>query len=225
MSTLLILAFLLVLSPCSAETARVARVVDGDTVVLEDGRRVRYIGVNTPELNHPQRGEEPGARAATEQNERLVAGREVRLERDVQQFDRYGRTLAYIYVGQTMVNAEMVRRGYAQVMTIPPNVKHQERLVRLEREARQARRGLWAGPGFGVAPGERRDGVLAGIRGFISRVLDNRWLWLALLIGLVLLWAVWLAARRHRPPDDPDDWQSIAADVGRAERTLRKGMG
>jgi len=68
----------------------------------------------------------------------------VRLELDVQERDRYGRLLAYVWVGDTMVNAELVRRGYAQVMTIPPNVKYQQLLVKLQREAREAGRGLWS---------------------------------------------------------------------------------
>jgi micrococcal nuclease len=126
--------------------ALVVRVVDGDTIVVQvEGRneKVRYIGVNTPELHHPVRGEEAGGREATEVNRDLVGGKQVRLELDVQVRDRYGRLLAYVWAGELMVNAELVRRGYAQVMTIPPNVRHQELLLKLQREARQAGRGLW----------------------------------------------------------------------------------
>lgn len=124
----------------------VVRVVDGDTVHVRIGDRVekvRYIGVNTPEVHHPTKGEEPGGREASEVNRRLVAGKRVRLELDVQERDRYGRLLAYVWAGDTMVNAELVRLGYAQVMTIPPNVRHQALFVTLQREARQAGRGLW----------------------------------------------------------------------------------
>jgi len=70
----------------------------------------------------------------------------VRLELDVQERDRYGRLLAYVYVGDMMVNAELARRGYAQVMTIPPNIRYQERFLALQREAREQKRGLWADP-------------------------------------------------------------------------------
>lgn len=133
-------------------------VVDGDTIRVRIGRevhRVRYIGVNSPELRHPARGREPGARDATEVNRRLLAGGSVRLDLDVRTRDRSGRLLAYVYAGDVMVNAEMVRRGYAQVMTVPPNVKH-ERLFRdLEREARAAGRGLW---GAGRAGGPAAEG-------------------------------------------------------------------
>jgi micrococcal nuclease len=124
----------------------VVRIVDGDTIHVQvDGRveKVRYIGVNTPEVHHPTKGEELGGREATIVNRELVAGRRVRLELDVQERDRYGRLLAYVWVGDVMVNAELVRRGYAQVMTVPPNVRHQPLFLALQREARAAGRGLW----------------------------------------------------------------------------------
>ena len=106
---------------------------------------VRYIGIDAPELHHPTRGEEPGGREATELNRRLVGSQHVRLELDVRARDQYGRLLAYVWVGDLMVNAELVRLGYAQVMTVPPNVKHQALLVKLPREARDVGRGLWRG--------------------------------------------------------------------------------
>jgi micrococcal nuclease len=132
-------------SPRSLEGV-VVKIVDGDTIhvrVAERVEKVRYIGVNTPEIHHPTRGEEPGGREASEANRRLVAGRHVRLELDVQSRDRYGRLLAYVWVGETMINAELVRQGYAQVMTVPPNVRYQRRFLDLQRDARQAGRGLW----------------------------------------------------------------------------------
>jgi len=124
----------------------VERVVDGDTIHVRIGARVekvRYIGVNTPEVHHPTKGEEPGGREAAEVNRRLVEGQAVRLELDVQERDRYGRLLAYVWIGDLMINAELVRLGYAQVMTIPPNVRYQEVFLKLQREAREAGRGLW----------------------------------------------------------------------------------
>jgi micrococcal nuclease len=124
----------------------VVKVVDGDTIHVQvNGRveKVRYIGVNTPEVHHPSKGEEPGGRKAAAVNRQLVTARHVRLELDVQERDRYGRLLAYVWIGDVMVNAELVRRGYAQVMTVPPNVRHQSLFLALQREARQAGRGLW----------------------------------------------------------------------------------
>ena len=122
------------------------RVVDGDTIYAQLADRVekiRYIGVNTPEIHHPIKGEEPGGREAARVHRGIVSGRRVRLELDVQSRDRYGRLLAYVWVGDTMVNAELVRLGYAQVMTVPPNVRYQDLFLKLQREARDAARGLW----------------------------------------------------------------------------------
>jgi micrococcal nuclease len=124
----------------------VVRVVDGDTIHVQLSDRlekVRYIGVNTPELRHPQRGVEPGSHEAHAVNRRLVEGKRVRLELDVQPRDRHGRLLAYVWTGDTMVNAELLRLGYAQVMTVPPNVRHQALFLKLQRAARNSHRGLW----------------------------------------------------------------------------------
>lgn len=160
LAVFLVLASLLaVVSPAYAPlrdelSGLVVRTVDGDTVWvrLAGGvEKVRYIGIDTPEVHHPTRGEEPGGRAATEINRGLVGERPVRLEPDVQLRDRYGRLLAYVWVKradgvEVMVNAELVRLGYAQIMTVPPNVRHAEMFRKLAAEAREHHRGLWAGP-------------------------------------------------------------------------------
>ena len=138
--------------PDDAETFRVKEVVDGDTIVLEDGTKVRYIGLNTPERGRPFYEE------ATEANRKLVEDREVRLEFDTVQIDRYGRTLAYVFVGdstgstqgETFINLELLRQGYANVFTVPPNVKYEELFREAEREAREVGRGLWATRETGV---------------------------------------------------------------------------
>ena len=124
----------------------VVRVVDGDTIHVQLADRVekvRYIGVDSPEIHHPVKGEEPGGREAATVNRGLVEGRRVRLELDVRTRDRWRRLLAYVWVGDTMINAELIRLGYAHVMTVPPNVRYQELFVKLQREAREAERGLW----------------------------------------------------------------------------------
>ena len=133
----------------------VVRVVDGDTVHVRLGDRiekVRYIGVNTPEIHHPRKGEQPGGPEAHAVNRRLIEGKRVRLELDVQPRDRYGRMLAYVWVGPMMINAELVRLGYAQVMTVPPNVRHQALFLKLQRDAREAGRGLYSHGGQDMAP-------------------------------------------------------------------------
>ncbi len=148
------LVLLLTLFPCpvasqdDSATVQVVRVIDGDTIqvccVFGDRVKVRYIGIDTPETHHPMRGVEPYGMEAAEANRKLVDGKTVRLEFDVQQFDKYGSTLAYVYLeDDTFVNAWLVEHGYAMVMTVPPNVKHQELFLRLQREAREERRGLW----------------------------------------------------------------------------------
>lgn len=129
-------------------SVHVVRVIDGDTIEVccRAGRseKVRYIGVNAPETKHPVRGVEYYGAEAAEANAKLVSGNTVRLEFDVQQRDRHGRILAYVYLEDgTFVNAWLVEQGYAQVMTVPPNVKYQEMFLRLQREARETRRGLW----------------------------------------------------------------------------------
>jgi micrococcal nuclease len=135
-------------TPGGALAGRVVRVVDGDTIHVRmdsDGSRekVRYIGVDTPESVKPGTPVQCFAKAAAAANAKLVAGRRVTLEPDAEPRDRYGRLLAYVRVGNRMVNEALVRDGYATPLTIPPNVRHAERFRRLAAEARRAGRGLW----------------------------------------------------------------------------------
>lgn len=125
--------------PGGLESATVTRVIDGDTVELSGGRRVRYIGINTPEHGQPFYTE------AAQANRELVAGKTVQLEFDVDTFDKYGRTLAYVWVNGTMANLEIVRQGYANTFTVPPNIRYQAEFRHAEQEAREAGRGLWGG--------------------------------------------------------------------------------
>ncbi len=145
-----LLATLLALLPAPVASqggpisVQVVRVIDGDTIevccVFGDRVMVRYIGINTPETKHPTKGVEHFGREASEANRKLVDGKTVSLEFDVEQRDRYGRLLAYVYLEDgTFVNAWLVENGYAVVMTIPPNVKHQELFLKLQREARDGR--------------------------------------------------------------------------------------
>lgn len=125
--------------PGNLESATVAHVVDGDTVELTNGRTVRYIGINTPEHGQPYFAE------ATAINRQLVAGKQVQLEFDLETFDQYGRSLAYVWVDGRMANLEIVRQGYANAFTIPPNVRYEKEFRQAEREAREVGRGLWVG--------------------------------------------------------------------------------
>jgi len=139
----IILFLLFPLCGCGSppNTARVIQVIDGDTITIEGGYRVRYIGIDTPEV-HPEL--ETCGMEALEANRKLVEGKEVRLERDVSETDKYGRLLRYVYVDDIFVNAELVRQGLAEAKAYPPDIEHQDYLDKLEAEARQAGRGIWA---------------------------------------------------------------------------------
>jgi len=127
------------------EWRTVRRVVDGDTLVLEGGERVRLIGVDTPETVHPQKPVERFGKQASAFTRRLLEGRRVRLEFD-QQRDRYGRTVAYVYLADgRLVNEEIIRQGYGHAFTKYPFARDMmARFRAAEREAREAGRGLWA---------------------------------------------------------------------------------
>ncbi|HID86744.1 MAG TPA: hypothetical protein EYP55_05115 [Anaerolineae bacterium] len=120
--------------------ALVTWVADGDTVQIEGGQWVRYIGIDAPELFEVPECYGP---EAYQKNRELVENRVVALERDVVETDRYGRLLRYVYVNECFVNAELVRLGCARAMPIEPNQRYQELFAALEEEARQAGRGLW----------------------------------------------------------------------------------
>jgi endonuclease YncB( thermonuclease family) len=127
--------------------AYVSRVVDGDTIYVVIGNRseaVRYIGITTPEMHHARQGRDPYGEAAYAANQRLVDAKWIWLVFDVEQRDRYGRLLAYVWVDGRFVNAELVRNGYAQATTSPPNVRYAEHFQSLEHSAREGNRGLWA---------------------------------------------------------------------------------
>jgi len=127
----------------------VTRVIDGDTFWIDDGtatgQKVRLIGVDTPETVHPDKEVEEYGKDASDHLDWLLTGNEVRLEYDVDTLDLYSRTLAYVYLRNgTFVNAELVKNGYARVSTIPPNVRFAETFIKLERQARRGKKGLWA---------------------------------------------------------------------------------
>jgi micrococcal nuclease len=134
----------------SGEFEFVQRVVDGDALLLGTGERVRLIGVNTPETVHPKEVEAFGKEASAF-TKRIVEGKLVRLEfdplasRGSDGKDRYSRTLAYVFLQDgTHLNAEIIRQGYGFAVTGSPPLKYQNEFRRLELEAREQRRGLWA---------------------------------------------------------------------------------
>ncbi len=146
----LLVVFLVGCLPALPGDATVRRVVDGDTIELSDGRLVRYLGIDAPEVRRRDGARwvealEPFAREAMEANRRLVDGRRVRLEYDVQSQDRFGRLLAHVYVGETLVGEALLREGWAEPLVIAPNVRYAQRFRAVADDARRAGRGRWAG--------------------------------------------------------------------------------
>jgi len=124
----------------------VTRVIDGDTIEVNISGtlyKVRYIGIDTPELDDKRAEYCALAQEATRCNRQLVEGKTIRLEKDVSETDKYGRLLRYVYVENILVNAELVREGLAWAKSYPPDIKHQDYLMELEQQARQAGKGIW----------------------------------------------------------------------------------
>ena len=119
------------------ELATITFVVDGDTVEIETKERVRLVGIDSPERGDPYYAE------ARSKLEELVLGKQVRMEKDVSERDRYGRLLRYLYLGGLFVNLEMVKQGYASAYTYPPDVKYSEQFLATEQQARDRKVGLW----------------------------------------------------------------------------------
>ncbi len=119
------------------EIVNVAEVLDGDSFVIENGEEVRLIGIDAPELSQPYAEESKNFLAG------LISGKEIKLERDKTNTDRYGRLLRYVYLDDMFVNLEMVRLGYANIYSYPPDIEHEAEIIEAEREAKEAERGFW----------------------------------------------------------------------------------
>ncbi len=130
------------------EKAYVSKVVDGDTIELENGQKVRYIGLDTPETVDPRRPVGCFGKEASNRNKGLVEGKIVILQKDISDTDKYGRLLRYIYLPledktTLFVNDYLIREGFAKSSTYPPDVKFTDRFKQAEEEARSNNRGLW----------------------------------------------------------------------------------
>ena len=151
----IILAALLALYPVHAsakteklEYAEVTKVIDGDTIQIEGGEKVRYIGIDTPELNIGKAGRnkktECYAREALLKNHELVYEKTVGLERDQTDRDKYGRLLRYVYVGESRINDELVSGGYARAFIFPDDRKYATEIIAAEGAAKKRNVGMWA---------------------------------------------------------------------------------
>lgn len=126
------------------QTAKVTRVIDGDTIELENNQRVRYIGIDTPETVDPRKPVQCFGQEASAKNKELVEGKTVNLEKDVSDIDKYGRLLRYVYVDNIFVNDYLVKEGFAHASTFPPDVKYQDIFRESARQAKSQGIGLWS---------------------------------------------------------------------------------
>lgn len=130
------------------ERVMVTKVVDGDTIVVNEDTTIRLVGIDTPETVDPRRPIGCFGKEASNKVKTLLTGKIVILEKDVSETDKYNRSLRYVYLpledGRTLfVNDYLVREGFAKVYTYPPDVKYNEQFREAEKEAREGKRGLW----------------------------------------------------------------------------------
>ena len=136
-----------ILSGCGKESGlKASRIYDGDSLVLNNGTEVRLIGIDTPEKG------QRGADEAWDFLKGLITGKGLRIEKGVEEYDKYNRLLVYMYAGDTFVNAEMIKNGYAVTLFIPPNDKYKEEFTKLEADAKEGKKGLWRTGGVMQAP-------------------------------------------------------------------------
>lgn len=141
---MLFLFFIVMARTSVAQEVKVRWVNDGDTIVLADGRHVRYIGINTPEIEHEHQKAEPYGYQAKKYNEKLVFSKTVRLQFDKERYDRFGRLLAYVFLPDgTFINQAMVAQGYAYLLPQKPNIKYAKILLQTQRDAMSAKKGMW----------------------------------------------------------------------------------
>jgi len=126
-----------------SRTFKVTRVVDGDTIEIEGGEKVRYIGIDTPETVDPRKPVQCFGIEASKKNKELVEGKTVRLEKDITDRDKYSRLLRYVWVDDLFINLELVKQGFASSYSYPPDIKYQKEFLAAEKEARETERGLW----------------------------------------------------------------------------------
>lgn len=134
-----------VVETSSTTEAIVARVIDGDTIELDNGQKVRYIGINSPETVDPRKAVQCFGKEASQFNKELAEGKKVLLVKDVSDTDKYGRLLRYVYLEDgSFVNEKLVAEGYAKVSTYPPDVKFADVFRAGETVAKESLRGLWS---------------------------------------------------------------------------------
>ncbi|HLD27112.1 MAG TPA: thermonuclease family protein [Patescibacteria group bacterium] len=135
--------------PLSEENmVKVIQVIDGDTIKIKGGEMVRYIGIDAPETVDPRKSVECIGKEGFRRNKELVEGKMVRLEKDVVDRDKYHRLLRYVWIDDMLVNAELVKQGFAYAYSFPPDIKYHYLFTKAQQEAMQGKRGLWRSCGY-----------------------------------------------------------------------------
>lgn len=149
-------------------------VIDGDSIILNDieSTNVRYLGINAPEVLTYDSPGESFSDEAKNLNENLVVGKKIRLEFDKERYDPYGRTLAYVFVDDVLVNEELVRKGFARAYIINPNDKYADRIIKAQEEAKLGRKGIWGDLYSLEPPGGNNDFLIKPSNA--SRYIDQR---------------------------------------------------
>ncbi len=140
--TLLIIVIFISVRP-SKISAKVVRVIDGDTVEIAGGRKVRYLGIDAPETVDPSKPVGCFGPESASENEKQVEGKEVLLEKDTTDTDKYGRLLRYVWVGDMLVNEILVRGGFARADSFWPDIKYQDQIKSAQSQAKSEKKGLW----------------------------------------------------------------------------------
>lgn len=155
---------------------KVLEVIDGDTVRLENGKLLRYIGIDTPEIRIKKETKfefrpQPFSLEAKELNKKLVENKFVRVEFDIERFDNYGRILGYCFVDDIFVNAKLIEEGFAVLYTRPPNVRYVDLFVELQNKARKQKKGLWQA--YDVISSDEAHKFIDQIRSVRGKVLSS----------------------------------------------------
>lgn len=192
----------------SSRMVNVERVFDGDTFKTDTGERVRLLGINTPEVAHRDSPAQPFGDTASQALKHLLKDKQVRLITDKEKKDRYGRTLAHVYLkDKTWLNGEMVKLGMAHVYTFAPNFKYAKELNQLEQQARQQKLGIWNHRRFKVLDvskiNKKHIGQFRVIRGHVSNIKKHRFQ-----LGKISI-SIPRKARNYMPILNLDDGQSV----------------
>jgi micrococcal nuclease len=129
--------------PTPKQLVKLSYVIDGDTIIVDGNKKIRYIGINTSELKTKTTPDECYAREASDENKKLLDNKQIFLEKDVSETDKYGRLLRYVWADDIFINDFLVRNGFAKIDTYPPDTKYYYQFKQAEKEAKENNLGLW----------------------------------------------------------------------------------